>query len=125
MKGKETARRAEASQRKQTGAEGGARVEMATVSKTTETTTARYYLIESTVLGDTFVLCTDKKLLKQVRQKFPGVTIYFLQEMEEVMALEDHMEREEWCDYVRAVHKVKKMSKGWIIPGQVAKVEKE
>lgn len=77
----------------------------------------RWYLIESTVFGDRFVYCTEKKLLKEVRRLFPGVAVYFPPEIEELYALEEGITREEWCELVRHIHLLKKKARGWIVPG--------
>jgi hypothetical protein len=75
-----------------------------------------WYVIESTVFGDRFVYCTEKKALKDVRKRFPDLAVYFPPETEELLALEETMTRDEWCLLVRRVHMLKKRVKGWIVP---------
>ena len=75
-----------------------------------------WYVINSTVFGDRFVYCTEKKALKSVREQFPDLAAYFPQETDELLSLEETMPREEWCGLVRRVHALKKRVKGWILP---------
>lgn len=76
----------------------------------------KWYVIRSGVLNDRFVLCMRKELYKEVTARFPDTVIYFLPEMEELLALRDEMDREAWCRLVHKVHLTKKTFRGWIVP---------
>jgi len=75
------------------------------------------YLIQSRVLGDEFVYCTDKKALKKVKAEFPDAAVYFPPEMAELIAFEKTLPRDDWLELVGAVHRLKKRFRGWIVPG--------
>ena len=76
----------------------------------------KWYVIRSGVLNDRFVLCMRKNLYKEVTACFPDTVIYFLPEMEELLALRDEMEQEAWCRMVCKVHLTKKTFRGWVVP---------
>jgi len=76
----------------------------------------KWYVVRSGVLDDRFVLCMRKELYREVTARFPDTVIYFLPEMEELLALRDEMEREAWRRMVRNVHLTKKTFRGWVVP---------
>jgi len=76
----------------------------------------RWYLIDSTVLGERFVYCLDRKALKELKAEFPETAIYFPPEMAELIGLEETLPRDEWLDLVTAVHRLKKRFRGWVVP---------
>ena len=76
-----------------------------------------WYLMESPTIDDRFVYLRDKKLLKEVRERFPGVAVYSRLELIELLVLKDEMPDEEWKDLFRSVHNVKKHLKAWMVPG--------
>jgi len=76
----------------------------------------KWYVINSGVLDDRFVLCMRRSLYHEVTARFPDMVIYFLPEMEELLALRDEMEHEAWHRMVREVHLTKKTFRGWVVP---------
>ena len=70
----------------------------------------RWIVFRSKLLDDRFVLVYDKRDLKEVRETYPGLAIYFPPEAEELIRNADHPE------HVRTVHLFKKILGGWIIP---------
>ena len=76
----------------------------------------KWYVVRSGVLEDRFVLCMRKELYREVTSRFPDTAVYFLPEMEELLALRDEMDREAWRRMVRGVHLVKKTFRGWVVP---------
>jgi hypothetical protein len=69
-----------------------------------------YVGIESRLLNDTLILCFDKTKLKLVKEKHPGVPIYFPAEIEELYPYKDDKELIRW------VHTCKKKFGGWVVP---------
>jgi len=70
-----------------------------------------HYIIESGLLNnERFVLCLDRNALKKLRAMYPEMAIYFKPEMEELIKFKDDIE------HIRAVHKLKKKFRGWIVP---------
>ena len=70
-----------------------------------------HHIIESQLLnGERFVLALDKSALKKLRSLYPGLAIYFLIELEELLKFKDDV------DHIKAVHKLKKAFRGWIVP---------
>ena len=76
----------------------------------------KWYVIHSRMLDDRFVLCMRRELYKEVTARFPDTVIYFLPEMEELLAIQEGLTREQWCRLVREVHVTKKTFHGWIVP---------
>ncbi len=71
-----------------------------------------YLLLESKVLdGEMIILAFNKKLLKELRAKYPGIVIYFPPEIEELYQHRDDPE------FIRKAHLVKKNFRVWVIPG--------
>ena len=71
-----------------------------------------YLLLESKVLdGEMIILAFNKKLLKELRARYPGIVIYFPPEIEELYQHRDDPE------FIRKAHLVKKHFKAWVIPG--------
>ena len=71
-----------------------------------------YLLLESKVLdGEMIILAFNKKLLKELREKYPGIVIYFPPEIEELWEHRDDPE------FIRKTHLVKKHFGVWVIPG--------
>lgn len=80
--------------------------------KTVEHRALSYLLLESKVLdGEMIVLAFQKKLLKELRAKYPGIVIYFPPEIEELYQHRDNPE------FIRKAHLVKKNFRAWVIPG--------
>ncbi len=69
-----------------------------------------YVMFESKVLNDIFIFCRDKKNLKHVRKKHPGIPIYFEPEINELWKCREEKESLQW------VHRFKKEFGGWIVP---------
>ena len=69
-----------------------------------------YIGIESRLLNDTFILCLDKNKHKLVMREHPGIPIYLLEEMEELLPYTDDGE------FIRQVHACKKKFGGWVVP---------
>ena len=70
-----------------------------------------YLLIESKVLdGEKILLAFEKKCLKKLREKFPGIVIYFPPEIDELYKHKGDI------DSIRKIHLAKKEFNGWIVP---------
>ena len=72
-----------------------------------------HYIIESGLLNnERFILCLDRNALKNLRAMYPDIAIYFQPELEEMIKFKDDIE------HIRAVHKLKKKFRGWIVPSK-------
>jgi hypothetical protein len=69
-----------------------------------------YIGIASKLLNDTLILCFDKQKLKLVKEKHPGIPIYFPAEIEELYPYKDDKELIRW------VHTCKKKFGAWVVP---------
>jgi hypothetical protein len=67
--------------------------------------------MKSRLLNDTLILCFDKKKLRLVKQKHPGIPIYFPPEIEE---LYPYRKEEELIKWVYACKK--EFGPCWIVP---------
>lgn len=80
--------------------------------KTDDHRALSYLLLKSKVLdGKMIILAFQKKLLKELRAKYPGIVIYFPPEIEELYQHKDDPE------FIRKAHLVKKKFGVWVIPG--------
>jgi len=78
-----------------------------------KTQEVEYLLIESKVLdGEKIVLAFEKKCLRKLREKFPGIVIYFPPEIEELWKHKGDI------DSIKKIYLVKKEFNGWILPSK-------
>lgn len=77
------------------------------------TPTGKWVLMESHVVSERIVVIRNKQWLMEARQAHPDLAIYFPQEIK-------NLERFKGSDDdIRAIHRVKKGWKAWIIKSQI------
>lgn len=72
----------------------------------------KWIVIESDLIGEHIVIIRDKKWLKEAREANPDLAIYFGQEIKNLQRFIGDDQA------IRAIHKVKKDWKAWIIRSQ-------
>lgn len=72
-------------------------------------------LIEIDAIGDRIIYCKEKRLLKQIRERFPDLAVYFPPEMDKIKEWFDTMGHDEAILLFKRIHGLKKKTKGWIV----------
>ena len=80
-------------------------------------TSKKYQLLYSKLLKENIVICMAKDKLKEVRDKFPNMAIYFPPEIEEMKRIYDKFsDNPEKRKFIKVLNHIKKNFSAWVVP---------